>query len=240
MGKKLGEVLAERVEREILDSGMEPGTLLGGEPELIQRYGCSRAVFREAIRLLERHGIVEMRRGVGGGLYTRRPDPAPVANAMAVYLDFNGVQPQQLEEARLAIETVCVESLAKTISEDGVQRLRAFLDAEDEDAEAGRILSMHDFHILVAQLTGNPALHLFVDSLTSLTMRQRTNSERNRSYLHEVHRAHSKIAEAIVGRDPALARHRMISHLEAVSRFWNPRGGDGSHPPTATEPRQSV
>jgi DNA-binding FadR family transcriptional regulator len=225
VAKKMGEVLAERIEREILDSGGEPGTHLGGELDLIQRYGSSRAVFREAIRLLERHGIVEMRRGVGGGLYIRRPDPEPVANAMAVYLDFNGVQPRQLEEARRAIETVCVESLARDITDEAVEKLRTFLVDEQNRVEAGEVHSMHDFHILVAALTGNPALELFVDSLTNLTRRQRTSDERNAHYLDQVHHAHSKIAEAIIGRDPSLAVHRMISHLGAVSSAWERRDG---------------
>jgi DNA-binding FadR family transcriptional regulator len=223
VAKKMGEVLADRIEREILDSGAAPGVHLGGELDLIERYGCSRAVFREAVRLLERHGIVEMRRGVGGGLFIRKPDPDSVANAMAVYLDFNGVQPEQLEEARRAIETVCVESLSRDISDDAVDRLRLFLVEEQNRVEAGEMNRMHDFHILVAELTGNPALHLFVDSLTNLTMRQRTSEERNAHYLDEVHHAHSKIAEAIIGRDPSLARHRMISHLMAVSTAWEKR-----------------
>jgi DNA-binding FadR family transcriptional regulator len=226
MAKKMGEILADRIEREIIDSAADPGVLLGGELELIERYGCSRAVFREAVRLLERHGIVEMRRGVGGGLYIRRPDPEPVANAMAVYLDFNGVQPQQLEEARRAIETVCVETLAHTITDDQVERLREFLKAEEGSVDERELHSMHDFHVLVAELTGNPALQLFVASLTNLTQRQRTSDSSNQEYLHEVHFAHGKIADAIIGRDPSLARHRMVSHLEAVASVWAPRAGN--------------
>jgi DNA-binding FadR family transcriptional regulator len=231
--KKLGEVIARQLEREIIDSGTRPGTLLGSEIDLIERLGCSRAVFREAIRLVERDGLVEMRRGVGGGLYVRRPDPEPVARAMALYLDFNGVEPNQLEQARRAIETVCVEQLANTITSQGIERLRSFLAEEESMVANGNMDSLHDFHILVAELTDNPALHLFVDSLTHLTMRQRTSEVRNRVYLDEVHRAHRKIAESIIGRDPAVARHRMVTHLEAVSTAWLPRDASPLH---AVEP----
>jgi hypothetical protein len=61
-----------------------------------------------------------MRRGLHGGLFIRQPDPKPVAKAMAVYLDFEKVEPRQLDEARLAIEVFCVERVAARISEDEV------------------------------------------------------------------------------------------------------------------------
>jgi DNA-binding FadR family transcriptional regulator len=223
MAKKMAQQLADQIGREILDEQLTPGTLLGSEMELNEKYGCSRAVFREAIRLLEHHGIATMRRGVGGGLYVSNPEPEHVADAMAVYLDFNGVKPSQLEEARRAIETVCVETLARTVTEDDIEQIRRFLADEARAVAEGELQSMHDFHVLIAELTKNPALKLFVDSLTNLTMRQRTSDSRNRKYLDVVHKAHTKIAEAIIARDPSLARHRMISHLEAVSASWEPR-----------------
>jgi DNA-binding FadR family transcriptional regulator len=116
--------------------------------------------------------------------------------------------------------------LAHTITDDQVERLREFLKAEEGSVDERELHSMHDFHVLVAELTGNPALQLFVASLTNLTQRQRTSDSSNQEYLHEVHFAHGKIADAIIGRDPSLARHRMVSHLEAVASVWAPRAGN--------------
>lgn len=206
-----------------MDQRWEPGALFGSEVELIARYGVSRAVFREAVRLLEHHGLAEMRRGLHGGLFIRQPDPQPVAKAMAVYLDFEKVEPRQLEEARLALEVFCAERVAARITEGDVDQIRTFLAAEAASVASGEVESMHDFHVLVAWLTGNPALHLFVHTLTGLTRRQHLSHERNRSYLDDVHQAHSKIAEAIIARDGPLARHRMMTHLEADLSAWQRR-----------------
>jgi len=139
-----------------------------------------------------------------------------VAKAMAVYLDFEKVEPRQLEDARLAIELFCAERVAARISEDEVAEIRAYLAVEDAQVSSGEAQSLHDFHVLVARLTTNPALHLFVQTLTDLTQRQPA-LERNRLSLDDVHAAHAKIAEAIIARDDALARHRMMTHLEEVS-----------------------
>jgi len=213
---KKAEIVADQIEQTIVGQRWEPGELFGSEMELIARYGVSRAVFREAVRLLEHHGLAEMRRGLHGGLFIRQPDPAPVAKAMAVYLDFEKVEPRQLEDARLAIELFCAERVAARISEDEVGELRAYLAVEATKTSAGDSLSLYDFHVLVARLTANPALHLFVQTLTDLTQRQ-PSRDRSRLSLDDVHVAHIKIAEAIIARDGALARHRMMTHLEEVS-----------------------
>jgi len=215
---KKAEIVADQIEQTIVGQRWEPGELFGSEVELIARYGVSRAVFREAVRLLEHHGLAEMRRGLHGGLFIRQPDPEPVAKAMAVYLDFEKVEPCQLEDVRLAIEVVCVERVAARISEDDVAEVRAFLAAEAARIASGRVQSLHDFHVLVARLTANPALHLFVQTLTDLTQRQQAPVlDRDLLSLDEVHAAHVTIAEAIIAHDGALARHRVMTHLEDVS-----------------------
>jgi len=215
---KKAEIVADQIAQTIVGQRWEPGELFGSEVELIARYGVSRAVFREAVRLLEHHGLAEMRRGLHGGLFVRQPDPQPVAKAMAVYLDFEKVEPRQLDDARLAIEVFCVERVAARISEDEVAEIRAFLTAEAAQVASGETQSLHDFHVLVARLTANPALHLFVQTLTDLTQRQNPLLERNRISLDDIHAAHAKIAEAIIARDGALARHRIMTHLEEVSQ----------------------
>jgi DNA-binding FadR family transcriptional regulator len=219
---KKAEIIADQIEQTIVGQRWEPGELFGSEVELIARYGVSRAVFREAVRLLEHHGLAEMRRGLHGGLFIRQPDPQPVAKAMAVYLDFEKVEPRQLEDARLAIELFCAERVAARISEDDVGEIRAYLAAEAAQVSSGEAQSLHDFHVLMARLTANPALHLFVQTLTDLTRRQ-PSLERNQLSLDDIHAAHAKIAEAIIARDGALARHRMMTHLEEASAAGNRR-----------------
>ena len=238
---KKAEIVADQIEQTIVGQRWEPGDLFGSEVELIARYGVSRAVFREAVRLLEHHGLAEMRRGLHGGLFIRQPDPQPVAKAMAVYLDFEKVEPRQLEDARLAIEAFCVERVAARISEDEVAEVRTFLTAEAARIGSSGTRSLHDFHVLVARLTANPALYLFVQTLTDLTQRQRPVLDRNRLSADDIHAAHAKIAEAIIARDGALARHRMRTHLEEVSVTDHrrpparPPHGEG-HPAAGGEP----
>jgi DNA-binding FadR family transcriptional regulator len=124
---------------------------------------------------------------------------------------------------------------AARIGEDEVAEIRAFLDAEAAQVAAGETASLHDFHVLVARLTANPALHLFVQTLTDLTQ-QPAALERNRASADHLHAAHVKIAEAIIARDEALARHRMMTHLEETSAAGHRRPAARSDPARTTAP----
>ena len=70
---KGAETVARNLTQAIVIEGLQPGDLVGTEPELIEREGVSRALLREAVRLLEHHQIARMRRGPGGGLFVEAP-----------------------------------------------------------------------------------------------------------------------------------------------------------------------
>jgi len=129
-GRKLGEQLAERVEEEIIASGWPVGKVLGSEAELIERYGVSRAVFREAMRIVDHHGVAEMRRGPGGGLVVVAPKSDAAIRTLSLNLEYLDLTPKQINEARLAIELACVRTATANLDARGKQRIRDFLDNE--------------------------------------------------------------------------------------------------------------
>src|SRR5205823_10135158 len=72
---RYAETLAQRIRADLARAGAVAGDVLGSEDEMRERYGVSRQVLREAVRLLEHHGVAKMRRGPGGGLVVTEPDP---------------------------------------------------------------------------------------------------------------------------------------------------------------------
>jgi DNA-binding FadR family transcriptional regulator len=224
--RKLAEVISERIEMNIIDRGWPVGEVIGSEADLLAEYGVSRAALREAIRLLEHHNVAYMRRGPGGGLVVAEPDPVPVTKAAAVYLRYKDVSVHDLFEARIALELAAVRAAAEQINEKGVRRLREALEYEESfSAEADA--TIHDFHIVVAELSGNPALHLFNDVLTQLSAAgflgtralfdRHALVSRPASELETTHRVHTLIAEAIIAGDASLAQHRTQKHLRAMA-----------------------
>ena len=62
---------------------------------MLVRFGVSRAVFREAVRMLEFFGAVEVRRGKEGGLAVASMNPAGTIGSATLYLSFAGIRPRQ-------------------------------------------------------------------------------------------------------------------------------------------------
>ena len=81
---KLASVVARRIEDDVVARGWPVGTVLGSETDLLERFGVSRAVLREAVRIVEHTGAARMRRGPGGGLVVSEPNRSAVVTAMSV------------------------------------------------------------------------------------------------------------------------------------------------------------
>jgi len=221
--KKAAE-LARRIESEIMRRGWPIGQLLGSEPELIDRFGVSRAVFREAVRIVEHDGAARMRRGPGGGLIVTTPDLVAVEGPATLYLDYSDVSAQDLYDVRSSLELTCTGLVTENLTEDGIARLRAVLEQEEttgsDGMETGRA---HDLHVVIADLTGNPAMRLFVETLTRLTFERTGHLRYDIEDLREVHAAHQAIVEAIIAGDAGLAQHRMRRHLAAALSYYHRR-----------------
>ncbi len=224
--RKLGETLAERIEDEIIADGWKVGDVIGSEADLCERYGVSRAVFREAIRIVGHHGVAEMRRGPGGGLVVVAPRVDAAVRTLSLNLEYLDISAHQINEARTAIELACVRSAIENLTEEGEARIREFLDGEvdlimasRDPAEPSADYPSNRFHLLLAELTGNPAMLLFVQILSRVTSRHSSPAASRADLAKtaaEVHKAHSRIAEAILSRDADAAERRMRRHLAAI------------------------
>src|SRR3954470_21504747 len=66
-GPKIAEYLARAMVDDIASRDLPPGTLLASEAQMIAEYGVGRGTLREALRILEVHGVIGLRPGPRGG-----------------------------------------------------------------------------------------------------------------------------------------------------------------------------
>jgi DNA-binding FadR family transcriptional regulator len=220
-GKKRGALLATQIEQEIIELGWPTGRMLGSENDLLQQYKVSRAVFREAVRLLEHHQVAEMRQGRHGGLFVTAPDPTAVANAVSVYLRYRGVTDRNLFDVRQILEVTSARLAAMNASEEAADQIGDLADFGDNTSTKEIASRSADFHVAVAALSGNPVVELFVQVLVELTQALVDHSPAQ-PVVEDVHHAHAAIVEAIRAADPALAQRRMLRHWEAMASVGFP------------------
>src|SRR6516225_9669817 len=205
---KLGEMLAASIGDDIAASGWQVGSVFGTEAALLQRYRVSRAVLREAVRLLEYHSVAQMRRGPGGGLIVTRP------------------------QAQASIDTI-----AKVVKRRAESEVSAFLathgaghgfaldakprETTDDVREAA--VEEFRFHLGLAQLAGNALLDLFLRIIIELFRRHWSSTGQalpTWADVVAVDHAHSRILQAIESGDDSLARYRIRRHLDAAASWW--------------------
>src|SRR5215475_11381751 len=82
---------ADILREEILSRASESEEwLLGSEDDMIRTLGVSRPTLRQAARMLEQEELLVVRRGIGGGLFGRRPTAEAVSHIASVYLRAQG------------------------------------------------------------------------------------------------------------------------------------------------------
>lgn len=218
---KGAEVLARRIEREVVAAGWPVGHPIGTEPKLIQRFGVSRSVVREAIRILEHHMVARMRPGPGGGLIVTEPEFSMVSRAAALYLDYRRVQPEHLHNPRSALEVKCLALAMERLNESGRGELIRVIQAEADYDPAEIIAYSDEFHITLARITGDPALELFLGVLLQLTGDHALPPEEGAVQLGEKvyssRDAHAAIGDAILEGDGDRATMLLLEHLHWVT-----------------------
>ena len=92
------------------------GEFLGDEREVIQLLGVSRTTLRQIARLLEREGLLAVKRGSHGGYYARRPNAGSVEAAVIDYLEILEVRTDELSTMAsiIWIEAIRQASTVKT------------------------------------------------------------------------------------------------------------------------------
>lgn len=220
---KLASKVARDLEADIVRRGWAVGESLGSEQALQQRFGVSRSVLREAVRLVEHHRVARMRRGPGGGLLICEPDAGPATRAVVIYLEYLGTSLGDLLNARLVLEPLAAALAAERIDEAGIARLRAVLRAEEE-WQPGLPAPRDEFHIALAEQSDNPVLQVFIDVLMRLTTRYALQSRPESASaateaVDHLHAHHSEIVAAVTAGDSARAKTLSERHVEAVTAW---------------------
>ena len=216
--EKLGSQVARSIIVDIVDRDWPIGEVIGSESELVARYNVSRSVLREAVRLLEHHQVAVMKRGPRGGLVVTVPSIEPIVRAAAVYLEYRTITAGDLMDLRRDLESDAVALASKRAGDTQIRELHDVLEADaraEFESPTGE-----DLHVRIAELSGNAAIALFVRVLVELTRLRsdvgRRGTQRRRAITSESDHAHQAIVAAITQRDAALARRRVVKHLDAM------------------------
>ena len=217
---KAAEQLAGEILGYIVDNGLQPGTRLAPERQMLADTGRARGTLREALRLLESRGVVEVRPGAAGGAFVRKPQPADLGAAITAVLLLEGASMLDVLAAREDMEVAALTRAATRIRarelaalQDSVDRLREHIADRDRFvAEAGR------FHGVINEVAGSPVLRILNEALRATQMSSR--SDYPAAYRRRVADEHQDIIDALRAGNASLACERMRAHVHTSAHSW--------------------
>lgn len=213
---KLSERLARTILSDIVRGQFPVGSMLPSEAAMIADYGVGRNSLREALRILEIHGLIKIKPGPRGGPVVASVSGSDLARSASFFFNAMGATFGDLLRARLVIEPMMVRLAAANVTPESASLLADALARHDEAGPDAHDWMPHsaDFHVIVNRLSGNPVLDLVFSALIEIyTVRTPSSYPSNDSA--GVHRAHNRIAKAIIAGDADLAESRMRRHIES-------------------------
>lgn len=218
---KLSEQVARRLIAEIRSGRLAPQDKLPTEALLVQQFGVSRTVIREAVSQLKSLGLVTSRQG--SGMYVR-----PQANFEP--LSFNADHSAsrdaviQITEVRRAVEAEAARLAAERRTSKDITQIRKALRAIELAVKSGRDGVEEDvaFHRCIAQAASNPYLLQTLEYLSQYlregTRVTRANEARRADFAQQVMLEHQAIVAAIEQSDSRGALKAATTHMQNASR----------------------
>lgn len=198
----------------IASHGLGVGDSLPTERELCQRFGSSRNTVREAMRILQAYGMVEVRPKVGATITDNR-----MARAFELFsFDFPHISRETFADVqgfRVLLEVASADQLLERASESDVAELRAInagLLTARSIPEAAEV----DFrmHLRLVSILDNRAILDIYRMMKPVILRIMANRKTRRTFETTTYSEHEGVIDALAARDRIAYQYRLQSHLE--------------------------
>jgi DNA-binding FadR family transcriptional regulator len=223
--------VVEQIQEAIISGRLQAGQQLPPERELKEQFNVSRGTLREALRVLEQKGLIEIKTGVAGGAIVRGVSTEQVTESLALLIRFKKVSLKDLAEFRRGIEGDVAAIAARRAGTEDVARLKGLVAKAQQQLEAGPtewddfIRTDEEIHGAICEITGNP---LFISVLATLYHNIHIYYESylpmQENILRENHQDMAALVEAITNGNADRARAIAQEHVERFTQHMERQG----------------
>jgi GntR family transcriptional repressor for pyruvate dehydrogenase complex len=218
--RKITQKIIDQIRTAILAGKLKPGDRLPPERELMEQFQVSKQTLRESLRALEHVGLIDVRKGVGGGAFIVEVDIEVTKENLANFLYFKNLSIENLSELRKLLEPHSAQKAAESISQADLLKLRKLNESARrhlaQDALQEITGNEIQFHRILAENTGNPILALMLEFVENLLEDFKKLLKPDRNFSKSVLEAHEMIYAAIENKDPQKASQEMFRHVHDV------------------------
>lgn len=164
--------IAEDIEKQIKAGVLVEDQKLESERLMALRYGVSRNVVREALKVLNEKGLVDIRTGKGG--YITLPKERDLIGKFENAIDYSQIEQSDILEAREAIDKIVGRRAIERASKADIRILRNIYsqleECIDDKIAFGKLDTV--FHYELAKCSENEVLVLITSTLNKLSDRE--------------------------------------------------------------------
>ena len=217
---RISEVIVDQVRLLIRQGRLVAGDRPPSERELCERFGVSRVTVREALRVLEANGLVEIRVGARGGAFVTAPSSRLVGEGIVDLISLASITAVEVTEARMVFELGIVSLVCERATDDDIAALYEICDQSDAAIKADEypLELSAAWHTRYARSAHNRAVAMFVESLHDPLLRSLERA-RAAAPTHGQHgvEEHRALVDAITKRDVEEATELMRTHLRRTA-----------------------
>lgn len=217
--------VVEQIQDAIIDGRLKAGDKLPAERQLQKMMEISRSTLREALRVLEQKGLIEIKLGMGGGAVVRNVSTEQVTESLDLLIRSQRVSLNQLAEFREGVEGDVVALAAKRAQRSDIDRLAVLLErarvcAESKSDRRDFLEADRDLHLAFVHITRNPIyisilktvhenIHRYFDRFLDMNERE----------MAENYEDLENIVDAMERGDAERAREQAQKHVRRFNRY---------------------
>ncbi len=218
--RRLHEPVADQIRQAIFSGLIVTGHKLPPERAMAEHFQTSRVALREALRALEKEGLITIKRGAGGGAFVANFGNAlnALAESLNTVVRLGSAKSANLTEMRSILEPEITRLATLRATPEDIGAIEAVVLAQEQELEGGELsrkLDM-DFHRCVAEAAHNPVMNIVVNAVNQSIRDSILRSKRTEEMRRRVVTYHRNIFEAIRSGNGDLAKRVMNSHVVDV------------------------
>lgn len=215
--------VVEQLQNAILSGDLKPGDSLPPEMKLKEMFETGRGTIREALRILEQKGLIDIRVGAGGGSVVRDIGVEKITEHLNMLVQFKKVNVEHIAKFREGVEGIVAELAAENASAEDIEELRGSLAKienlmTEDNSYWNRFIEVDiEIHRTIAKIAANPIYEAVTEMIhQNILGASESFSEKNKSVLKQNYDDLKAIIEAIAAKDPQKAKSLARLH---VNRF---------------------
>jgi GntR family transcriptional repressor for pyruvate dehydrogenase complex len=218
--RKIVDVVVERIEHQVIEGSLSDGDKLPSEEQLAAQLGVGRRSVREALKVLETKGLVEVHKGVGAVIKRTDLDGFldVLTRNMGLYLRINKADFEHITQLRWLLEGAALDQCALLRNAEKLEELADTVAQQRLACEEGDYLQYQNwhfrFHQKIVDTLENPAITMIYTQVLALVREPMEKSGSDPKVHARAIRDHKQILEALKRGSATDARQVLEKHLE--------------------------